>query len=472
MRFGVALDDPPAGWVLANPDAAKGVMARLLDGEPVRVDAALDWLDPERLPRDETARLRLRATTAAEAGDADTLVYHPRALAVGVGCERGADPAAVADLVRDTLAQAGLAPASVGAIVSLDVKADEPAVHAVAERYGAPARFFDAQALDAETPRLATPSDAVYHEVGCHGVAEGAALAAEGSEGRLLVAKRRGARATCAVAEAPGPLDPDRIGRPQGRLAIVGIGPGQASWLTPEAHAFLNQATDVVGYHLYMDLVEPLPESTVRHPMAMGTETERARHALDLAAEGRDVALISSGDAQIYAMGALVFELLEAEPTPARQRVAIEAAPGISAFQAAAARAGAPLGHDFCCISLSDLLTPWAVIDKRLRAAAQGDFVVALYNPVSRRRTGHLPAARNILLGTRPPETPVVLARNLGREGETVQHTTLGELDPAGLDMLTLVLVGSAETRTVSTSNGGAWLYTPRGYAAKRGDER
>jgi cobalt-precorrin 5A hydrolase/precorrin-3B C17-methyltransferase len=166
-------------------------------------------------------------------------------------------------------------------------------------------------------------------------------------------------------------------------------------------------------------------------------------------------------------MAALVFELLDREPRPEWRRPEIAVVPGISALQAAAARAGAPLGHDFCAISLSDLLTPWAVIEKRLRAAAEGDFVVALYNPVSRRRTTQLVRAVEILRGRRAGETPVVLARNLGRPGEEVTVIRLDELTPEKVDMLTLVLVGSSETRRIERGDGGAWVYTPRGYAAK-----
>ena len=182
------------------------------------------------------------------------------------------------------------------------------------------------------------------------------------------------------------------------------------------------------------------------------------------------MALVSSGDAGIYAMASLVFELIERQRDADWQRVEIVGLPGVSAMQAAAARVGAPLGHDFCAISLSDLLTPWPVIAARLEAAAAGDFVVALYNPVSQRRSHQLGAARDILLGRRPPETPVVVARNLGRPGEAVSLTTLAALDPATVDMLSLVLIGSSATRVVARPDGGAWVYTPRGYERKAAD--
>jgi cobalt-precorrin 5A hydrolase/precorrin-3B C17-methyltransferase len=175
------------------------------------------------------------------------------------------------------------------------------------------------------------------------------------------------------------------------------------------------------------------------------------------------VVLVSSGDPGIYAMAALVFELLDGPDAADWAHVAIEVVPGISAMQLAAARAGAPLGHDFCAISLSDLMTPWPVIEARIRAAATADFVVAFYNPVSRRRRQQLAAARDILLGARPADTPVIVARNLARAGETVETVPLGDLEPDRLDMLSLVIVGSSASRAVRRG-GRDWVYTPRGY--------
>jgi cobalt-precorrin 5A hydrolase/precorrin-3B C17-methyltransferase len=464
-RFGVALDAPPPGWRLANPEHHKAFMASLLGGAKVRLEGAAPWLAASGLPFAPEAELVIRVTEQAESGSEHRLVYHPAVLALGVGCERGAASEEVVDLVRRTLAAEGLAEAAVAGVYSIDLKADEPAVHAVAAALGVAARFFDGATLEAETPRLATPSDLVFREVGCHGVAEGAALAAAGPEGALTVAKTKSARATCAIARAPSPIG--ETGRPRGSLAVVGIGPGDPLWRTPEAAAAVRDATDLVGYGLYLDLLGPLAEGRTRHDYELGEEAARVRAALDLAAEGRGVALVCSGDPGIYAMAALVFELLEREDKPAWRRPAVTVVPGISALQAAAARIGAPLGHDFCAVSLSDLLTPWPVIERRLEAAAQGDFVVALYNPVSKRRRHQLAAAARILREHRPADTPVVLARNLGRDGEEVAVIALDELSPERVDMLTLVLVGSSETRRLARGDGGAWVYTPRGYAGK-----
>src|SRR5205085_5061553 len=234
----------------------------------------------------------------------------------------------------------------------------------------------------------------------------------------------------------PMPLDAAAIGRPRGRLAIIGIGPGDPGWRTPEASALLAASDDVVGYRLYLDLLGRAVTGKSRHDSEIGADQNRVRLALDLAAEGRAVALVSSGDAGIYGLAALVFETIDREQRRDWSAVEIVVAPGISAMQAAAARVGAPLGHDFCAISLSDLLTPWERIRSRIEAAAQGDFVIALYNPRSARRPEHLAQAAAILLAHRRPDTPCVLARNLGRADETQQILRLDELAGAGADML------------------------------------
>jgi cobalt-precorrin 5A hydrolase/precorrin-3B C17-methyltransferase len=466
VALGLALDEPPAGWRIANPAAAKPVAAALLAGHPVRLEVesgAAGWLAAPGLGQD--GGLGIRVTAHDVEGD-DELIFHPPVLALGVGCERGTDPAELSALVQDSLAEAGLSAASVACVASLDLKADEPAVQALARELSVPARFFTAATLEAQAPRLATPSAVVFAETGCHGVAEGAALAAAGPDGHLVVVKNKSARATCAVAEAPRDIVATGVGRPQGRLAIVGIGPGAAAWRTPEASRAIAEASDLVGYGLYLDLLGDATSGKTRHDGAMGAEEARARQALDLAAEGRSVALICSGDAGIYALATLVFELMDREDKAAWNRLAICVAPGISALQAAAARAGAIINHDFCTISLSNLLTPWEAIERRVRAAAEGDFVIAFYNPVSQRRRDQLPAAKEILLAHRPADTPVIIARNLGRPGETLIVLRLADLDVEAVDMLSIVLVGNSETKAVQRGER-LWVYTPRGYAKK-----
>ncbi|HEY3918560.1 MAG TPA: precorrin-3B C(17)-methyltransferase [Stellaceae bacterium] len=468
LRLGLALDAPPPGWRVANPERAKAATAALLAGEDVALSieaGAADWLRDSGARFAARGRDAIRVTDRIPAPDERALVLHPPVLALGVGCERGAAPEELQALVDGTLAQHGLAAGAIALIASLDLKSDEDAVLALASRLDVPARFFTATELLAETPRLQNPSETVFRAVGCYGVAEGAALAAAGRDAALVVAKQIRGGATCAIARAPQPLDTARIGQPRGSLVIIGIGPGGPGDRTPAADAALGRASDVVGYRLYLDLLGGALAGKVRHDGTLGEEENRARLALDLAAAGKSVALVSSGDAGIYGLATLVCELIEHEDRAEWRRVALGVIPGVSAMQAAAAKLGAPLGHDFCAISLSDLLTPWTIIERRLEAAAAGDFVVALYNPRSARRSDQLGRARDILLQARAPETPVALARNLGRDGESITLTTLGALDPAAVDMLTLVLVGSSATRRLA---GRALLYTPRGYAAKR----
>jgi cobalt-precorrin 5A hydrolase/precorrin-3B C17-methyltransferase len=470
LRLGVALDEPPPGWRVANPERAKPVAAALIAAEPVALALEAgnaDWLIDSGISFAATAPLAIRITDRAVSADERALVLHPPVLALGLGCERGCSEAELMGLLQVTLAEHGLAADAVAAVVSINLKLDEPALHAVAAGLGVPARFFSATELLLETQRLATPSDAVFRETGCFGVAEGAALAAVGPQGTLLVPKRKSEHATCAVARAPAPLEATRIGRARGSLAVIGIGPGDPAWRTAEAEAALAAASDIVGYDLYLDLLGLVIAGKTRHETGLGAEETRVREALDLAADGRAVALVSSGDAGIYGLAALVFELIDREERPEWRRLAITVVPGLSALQASAARLGAPLGHDFCAISLSDLLTPWPVIEARLKAAAAGDFVVALYNPRSEMRQMQLPAARDILLKQRSPDTPVAFARNVGRDGETIVLTTLGAMAFDNVDMLTLVLVGSSTTRVLPSTPPR--LYTPRGYASKRG---
>ena len=466
IGLGLALDDPPAGWTMNDPARVKDAAAALLAGVSVSltVEAGdVSWLTETGLTFADGDG-GILVTDRAVAEDDDRLVFHPPVLAVGVGCARGTDADEVIDLVAQTMAGAGLSPGAVACLVSVDVKADEAAVHAAAAYLGVPVRFFSPETLEAQTPRLANPSDVVFAEVGCHGVAEGAALAAVGGQGELAVPKKKSARATCAVGRSPAALAPETLGMKRGRLTVVGIGPGAENWRTPAVTRALANADEVVGYRLYLDLVDDVIRGKPRHDSALSEEEARVRIALERAAEGRHVALVCSGDAGIYALATLAFELLDRENRADWNRLDIRVEPGVSAIQAAAARIGAPIGHDFCTISLSDLLTPWEEIVRRLEAAATGDFVVALYNPVSKRRRTQLETAQRILVGGRPASTPVVLARNLGRDGETIDVITLGELTPDHADMLTLVVIGNSQTR-LTRRGEGRWVYTPRGYA-------
>jgi precorrin-3B C17-methyltransferase len=244
-----------------------------------------------------------------------------------------------------------------------------------------------------------------------------------------------------------------------GRLVLVGLGPGDPAMRTPQADAALAAASDLIGYGPYLDRVPPRP-GVIRHPSDNRVELDRARHALRLAAAGRRVAVVSSGDSGVFAMASAVFEAVD-HGDPAWRALDIEVVPGISALLAVAARVGAPLGHDFCAISLSDNLKPWTVVEQRLAAAAGAGFVLALYNPASRARPWQLGRCFELLRAILPGSAPVVFATAISRTDEATHLTTLDLADPARADMRTLVLVGSAASRVIDRP-GGRWLYTPR----------
>ena len=249
-----------------------------------------------------------------------------------------------------------------------------------------------------------------------------------------------------------------------GRLAVVGLGPGDVRWLTPEADAALAAADALFGYGPYLERA-PVRDGQSRHPSDNREEALRARDALETAAAGTNVALVSGGDPGVFAMAATVCEQIESGPA-AWRGLDLEIVPGITAMLAVAARVGAPLGHDFCALSLSDNLKPWPVIERRLDAAAQAGFVIALYNPISRARPWQLTAALERLRRHLPATTPTVFGRAVGRADETIAVTTLQAADPAGADMATLVIVGSAETRLVPRPGHAPLVYTPRSASA------
>ena len=384
--------------------------------------------------------------------------WHPPSLWLGLGCERGTSQELIARLVDQEFERLGLAPEAIAGMASIDRKSDEQAFLSLAKARGWFQQWLPAIALNAIA--VPNPSDAVAAEMGTASVAEASALIAAGPGARLLLNKtiaraqpgEQGA-ATLAIASCAEQWAPQA-----GQLHLVGSGPGRLDLLTPDARRALAEATVWVGYGLYLDLLEPLRRpDQLRWDGRLTEERARCAQALELANQGLTVALVSSGDSGIYAMAGLALELwLTQSPD---QRPSFEVHPGISALQLAAARAGAPLMHDFCTISLSDRLTPWDVIEKRLQAAAAGDFVVALYNPRSKGRDWQLARAQELLLAGRPGSTPVALARQLGRPEEHVSLHTLGEVPIEQVDMLTLVLVGNSTSRTQDGR-----MVTPRGY--------
>ena len=389
-------------------------------------------------------------------GQPPQVCWHPRTLWLGLGCERGTAAALIEASLRQVLQDQGLAWAAVAGIASIDLKQDEAAFQTLATQFQWPLRFFTAAQL--AQPTVPHPSAVVADAVGTPSVAEAAALLAAQSQ-ELVVTKQvfKGDQGACTIAVARASQEYNS--RP-GHLYLIGSGPGALTQLTAAARAAVLDCDVVIGYGLYLDLLRPLfhPNQLIE-PSPITQEVQRAERAVTLAQRGLTVGMVSSGDCGIYGMAGLVLECLAQRgwdgATPG-----IEVMPGITALQAVAARVGAPLMHDFCTISLSDLLTPWSVIEQRLTAAAQADFVVALYNPRSRTRTQGIDIALEIMRRWRSPQTPVAIARSLYRPGESVQCVTLETIDVTTIDMLTVVLIGNA-----STFLHQGRMITPRGYS-------
>lgn len=465
--LGIALDAPPEGWALAPNQDVKSAAARLLAGEKIKLLNPVGWLEDSGLvARNGTVRIAASPYLAPVAG-AD-ITYVPKSIMVGVGCSRGCGADEILDLVNQQLDNANINPAAVAAFGSIDIKSDEIGLLEAAAEFGVPLQLFGAAELVLESSKVPNPSPLVEAETGTPAVAEAVASKA----GEIIAEKAKSAMATCAIGLSGTPIDLRSFGRPVGQLQVVGIGPGDPAFRTAQAVAVLKAATDWVGYDLYLDLINDLRKSKEEHRFGLGAEEDRVRLALELAGSGKRVALVCSGDPGIFAMAALAGELVAVDEgervlTPAARRVAVEIVPGISAFQLAAARAGAPVGHDFCCISLSDLLTPRDSIEKRILAAAEADLVTCLYNPRSGRRTELLDWTLSAFRQHRRGDTPVVIARNLGRADERVETVALENMDAASVDMLTIVIIGNSETRTHVRRNGTQLTYTPRGYARK-----
>jgi cobalt-precorrin 5A hydrolase / precorrin-3B C17-methyltransferase len=476
LLFRTALLSPPAGYVLANPDAGKKFLADCIAGEVVCVEGDAPWIMESSLLVGDVARLKILVTDRSVDIPLDTLVYHPKSLVLGVqreyphpsplpSGERGqetslSDPAPLlpswekrsapvgfpdhGNRVRQGLGDEGLLLAAVeslfsehslsllslAGVVTTKAFAGDEGIRSISHNYKTPLRICESLALS-------ELNEVIQKDIG-------------------------GYRLT--LYQSTVPVDIQQIGQPLGKLWVVGTGPGSAAWLTPEVKAVLENTTDWVGYTTYLNQAEPWRRGQQRHDSDNRVELDRARLALNLAAEGRSVAVISSGDPGIYAMAAAVLEAIDRDRNPEWDQVELQICPGVSAMQAAAALVGAPLGHDFCVISLSDILKPWAEIERRLELAAQGDFVIALYNPISSQRTWQLDKAIELLLRHRSAAVPVILAKDVGRPGQRIVTKSLGTLVGSDADMRTAILIGSSKTRTIQQPHQKIWIYTPRHY--------
>jgi cobalt-precorrin 5A hydrolase / precorrin-3B C17-methyltransferase len=426
LQFNTVLPDPPTGYRLANPEHVKAFIADLIAGISVSLDGDAPWLVASDIPFGVSGERTISVTTQAISGSPTRLVYHPTSLVLAIDRPAQFPVTSWAEVIIDRLSTANLAVAAVGCIV-LPKTIAGAAIAGIGKSLNLPIRLV-------ATARWQS------------------ALTVIGSDQNLT------------ILTASQPIDLASIGQPQGKLTVVGTGPGAKQWMSPEVRETILAATDLVGYHTYLDLVKDLSAGKECHGSDNRVELDRSKLALDLAASGKNVVVVSSGDPGIFAMAAAVLEVLDTAANPEWQTIDLHIAPGISAMQAAAAAVGAPLGHDFCAISLSDILKPWEVVADRIAAAAQADLAIAFYNPVSSHRSWQLAAAKEILLKSRSATTPVILARNLGRPGQVVQVITLGELVPAAADMRTVILIGSSQTRVIPRADGSSWVYTPRSY--------
>lgn len=418
------------------------VGAALVSGERVNLASDRRWLlgplPQNVVPSKEFTPPLVVISDRIREVPAPAVVYRPPSLVVGVGCSRGASSEEILELLDSSLREAGLSTKSVAALASIDVKNDEAGLLEAAERIGAPIHFHNAEALSGVD--VPNPSGVVREAVGTPSVAEAAVLA---SGGELVLEKRKSEMATVAVGRLPV----------RGRLYLVSLGPGEDALIPDLAREALAASGLVIGLDQYVDRVRHLlrPGTRVSTP-PLGDEIKRAELALEEARAGGSAALVSSGDIGVYAMASPVLEL-------AGDDVDVVSVPGVTASQAAASLLGSPLGHDHCSISLSDLLTPWGGIERRAEAAAVGDFVVSLYNPRSKGRDWQLGKVKEILLRHRPPDTPVGIVRDAYRPTQSVTLTDLASLRPEDVDMLTIVTVGSSQTRVVAGR-----MVTPRGY--------
>lgn len=503
---GIDVLGEPFGWVRGSGDWV-GVASAIAYGKPVQViqEAGSElwqqhlpahhpfqfgWPDVPALqpdqPPEPAARVWISPTQRrfAAAADRPKVQWHPRVLWVGLGCERGTPQALMEQAIATTLQSQHLAMGAIAGVATIDLKADEAGLVALCREHDWPLRCFPAAELKAIA--VPNPSEVVEQAVGTPSVAEAAAILA--AQPVLTNVGWSNERPFPAVAEAsqPDSADPSQlwvtkkvVRHPDhsgavtiaiaqaaqeyidctGHLALVGIGPGSLDQITPAAKVAIAQADAVVGYGLYVDLIRPLLRpGQIIEAMPITQEQQRANRAIELANWGLSVAVISSGDCGIYAMAGLVLETLQAREWNG-QTPTVASYPGISALQAAAARVGAPLMHDFCAISLSDLLTPWPVIEKRLQAAAAADFVVALYNPKSQKRTEQIAIAQRILAAYRAPQTPVAIVQSAYRPNEQIRLTTVDAMLQQPIDMLTTLIIGNSSTRTYLNK-----LITPRGY--------
>jgi len=387
--------------------------------------------------------------------------WHPPTLWLGMGCERNTNKKFIQDSLNQFLDDNEISLLSIAGIATVDLKKDEKAILDIARDNQWPIKFLTAKQLSKKN--VPNPSQAVFDEIGSYSVAEASCLIAAGKDAKLLVEKHivtnkkfsgdRAGAVTLAIAQSKNQFAPSR-----GHIHVIGSGPGNLSFLTIDAKVALSECPVWIGYKMYLDLLDPLlREDQIRIDSEITEEKKRCEKAISLAQEGIKVALVSSGDSSIYGMAGLLLELIQNLDKTVRPSFTIH--PGISCIQLAASLAGSPLMNDFCAISLSDKLTPWEIIEKRIKGALLGDFVVAIFNPQSKERDWQLKKTIKMFLEKRKKETPILIARQVGRKDQKISFRTLDDFPYDRIDMLTLIIVGNSKTKLV-----GNKFISPRGY--------
>ena len=390
--------------------------------------------------------------------------WHPSTLWIGIGCERNTSKKLIEKSLNSFLVSNKLSSLSIAGFATVDLKKDEKAILEISKENNLPVRFFKPDELS--KIKIPNPSKIVLNEIGTPSVAEAACLLAAGKNSKLLKekkvfknpnsSKRLSGAVTIAVALSQNQYSPSL-----GEIHIVGSGPGDISYLTNDARKALSKCSVWIGYKMYLDLIEPLrSKDQVFIESKLTEERQRCKKAIKLAEEGIKVALISSGDAGFYGMAGLLLELIQ--KINKEFRPYFEVHPGISSMQLAASLSGAPLMNDFCAINLSDKLTPWLSIEKRIEGALLGDFVIAIFNPQSLERNWQLKKAIDLCLKSRNGNTPVLIARQVGRQNQSKNFFKLDSIPLKDIDMLSIIIIGNTKTTLVDEI-----FLTPRGYLSK-----
>lgn len=466
------------GLVIDEWELLPSLATKLLDNGTLSAYSDIDIVLPEVFLRTaEAAEADILITNHITINDnkknvKGQLYMRPKNIVIGFGCNSGTTEEEITGAITDLLKKHNLAFSAIQSIATLDKKSSEPGLMAFAKKHNLNIKSFTPEELNSVSG--VTKSEVVFKATGANAVAEPAALLAS-CAGSLLVQKQKIGNVTVAIAI----MDPQSTGSSnnskQGKIFIVGTGPGSIEHITPYAQRVIRESEAIVGYDTYLDLVKELIKDKERFSTGMTQEADRCRKAVELAQSGKTVAVISGGDPGVYAMAGLVFEVLKSNQeaissqqsavNSTRQEpktIQVEVIPGISALNACAARLGAPLMHDFASISLSDRLTPWDTIEKRLEAAAMADFVIVIYNPKSKGRAAHLTRAREIILKHRTAETPVGIVRGAMRDNEEITVTDLQDLLTHEVDMQTTVIIGNSQTFVWQ-----GHMITPRGYHIK-----